>query len=324
MKFTVCVPSVRATTLAHTVESILAQSWVDWELLLVGQGPDPELRRMGERMQQMDSRIRYIHLDQRGLSRARNAGLRTATGDTIAMTDDDCEAAPDWLETLASLFQRYPQVGFIGGALVAPRVSRWKLETCLSFMPTEALYDPSEGKDPPPGWAWVGANFAFRRSVAEIAGRFDECLGAGAPDFPVAEDVDYFMRLIAARVAMLATPAAVVYHTYGTRRGIRQNLRSERAYARGNAGLDAKLTLAGNPHGRQSASQVLWQEISDAVRSRKFYRLPLVLLSGLHYRAAYRQCLREYVIGLDGNLCPVSERLGNSSADAQAAARHAG
>jgi glycosyltransferase involved in cell wall biosynthesis len=314
MKFTVCVPTVRPTTLTHMVESIRAQSWADWELLIVGQGQDPELRPMGERMQQMDSRIRYLHLDQRGISRARNAGLRAATGDIIAMTDDDCEASSDWLETLASLFQRYPQVGFIGGALVAPRVSRWKLETCLSFMPSEALYDPSERQNPPPGWAWVGANFAFRRSVAENAGLFDECLGAGAPDFPVAEDVDYFMRLIAARVAMLATPAPVVYHTYGTRRGIRQNLRSRRAYARGNAGLDAKLTLAGNPHGRRSASLILRQGISDVVRSRRLYRLPLVLLDGLHYRAAYRQCLREYVIGIDGNLCPVSEGLVKSHA----------
>lgn len=302
MKFTVCVPTVRPTTLTYTVQSIIAQTWPDWELLVIGQGQDAALAHVGERLLQMDSRIRYIHLDQKGLSRARNAGLREATGDVIATTDDDCEAAPDWLETLAALFAQYPRVGAIGGALLAPTLSRWKLETCLSFVPAEAIYDPACEQNSPDGFGIVGANFAIRKSVADNIGAFDEHLGAGAPQFPAAEDVDYRMRLSAAGVAVLSSPAPVIRHTYGARAGVKQNLANLRAYARGNAGLDGKLTLAGNPHGAYSASLVLRQGLTDAIRSRKPQRIPIALLYGLIYQSAYRQCLREYVIGADGNL----------------------
>lgn len=309
MKFSVCVPTVRPVTLARTVQSLIAQTWPDWELLIVGQGDDPDLERMGERMQRLDNRIRYLHLDQRGISRARNAGLRVATGDIVAMTDDDCEAAPNWLEALAALFEKYPRVGVIGGALVAPPVSRWKLESCLSFMPAEAVYDPASGQSPAQGLGWIGANFALRKPVADQIGEFDECLGAGAPEFPAAEDVDYSMRLAAAGVVTLSSPEPVVYHTYGARRGLRQNLRNTLAYARGNGGMDGKLTLMGDPHGQESASRVLRQGIVEAIRSRKLHRIPIVLLYGLTYQAAYRQCVRDFVIGAGGGLSPIAARV---------------
>lgn len=302
MRYSICVPTVRPTTVLHTVHSIIAQTWPDWELLLVGQGDDPDLARVGTRAEKLDSRIRYIHLEQRAISPARNAGLRAASGDIVAMLDDDCEAAPDWLQTLTSLFTKYPHVGVIGGALIAPPVSHWKLESCLSFVPAEVLYDPASGKRPTSEKWWVGANFALRKAVADAVGLFDECLGAGSPQFPAAEDTDYGMRVMAAGVATLTSPAPVVFHTYGTRRGIRQNFRTARSYACGNAGLDGKLTLAGNPHGQWSASRVLRQGLTEAVASRKLHRLPIVLLYGLDYHIAYRRCLREYVLDDSNNL----------------------
>lgn len=304
MKFTVCIPTVRPTTLSHAVRSILAQTWPDWELLIVGQGDDPDLARVSAEMQALDSRIRALHLDGRGLSRARNAGLAAATGDIIAMTDDDCEAAPDWLVTLAALFAQHPEVGVIGGSLVAPPVARWKLESCLNFIPDEIMYDPASGQAPPPAWSWIGGNFAVRKAVVDRVGLFDDYLGAGAPDFPAAEDTDYNRRILAAGAGALCSRAVVVRHTYGVRRGLRQNLRTMWAYARGNAGLDAKLTLAGDPHGQESASRLLRQSIGDSLRRLKVYRLPLDLAYALVYRAAYRRCLREFTLAADGRLTP--------------------
>jgi glycosyltransferase involved in cell wall biosynthesis len=295
---------VRAGTLLYTVRSILAQTWPDWELIIIGQGPDPSLAAVGDEVVRMDGRIRYLALDTYGISRARNAGLSAATGEIVAMTDDDCEAAPRWLEALAELFARYPQVGLIGGQLVAPRVSRRRLGTCLSFQPADVLYDPVTMSAPPIGWGWIGANCALRRSVAERIGAFDECLGAGAPVFPVAEDTDYRLRLVAARVPMLSSSLPVVYHTYGTRYGVRQNLRNARSYARGNGGMDGKLTLLGDPHGAQSVRRVLPEGLTDAFRRRRLHRIPLVLHYSWHYRAAYRQCLEEFELDRAGCLQP--------------------
>ena len=307
MKVTVCIPTVRPTTLGYAVHSIIAQTWPDWELLIVGQGADPELERVCQSLRQLDSRIRYLHLERKGISLARNAGLLAASGDIIAFTDDDCEAAPDWLETLVTLFTQHPQVGMIGGALVAPPVSRWKLESCLSLTPAELLYDPASGEQAPPGWGWLGANFAVRKAIVEQVGLFDEWLGVGASRFAAAEDVDYNMRALAAGVSVLCTPTAVVRHTYGARRGVKQYLRMTRSYARGNAGLDGKLTLAGNPHGAASAMQHrLRPSIVASLRTGKLYKLPIEIAESLVYSAAYRECLRDFVIGPDGRLQPIN------------------
>lgn len=306
MKITVCVPTVRPTTLMHTVRSILAQTWADWELLVIGQGASPALAEAGRALPAIDSRIRYLHLVERGLSRARNAALRVATGEIIAMTDDDCEAAPDWLETLARLFTEHPDVGMIGGALLAPPLARWRLETCLNFIPTETLYLPGSGQTPPPAWGWIGGDFAMRKTTADRVGLFDDYLGAGAPDFPAAEDTDYNMRTLAAGVGVLCSQDVVIRHTYGVRRGIRQNLNNIWAYARGNGGLDGKLTLAGDPHGRESAANLLPNQITENLRRGKLYRIPLTLAEAWYYHRAYRKCLRSFTLAPDGRLMPVS------------------
>jgi len=322
VKITVCVPTVRPTTLMHTVRSILAQTWTDWELLVVGQGASAELAEVGRTLPGLDSRIRYLHLDERGLSRARNAALQAATGEIIAMTDDDCEAAPEWLETLARLFTEHPDVGMIGGALLAPPLSRWRLETCLDFVPTETLYLPGSGQTPPPAWGWIGGDFAMRVSTAERVGLFDDYLGAGAPDFPAAEDTDYNMRTLAAGVGVLCSPLVVVRHTFGVRRGLRQNLNNIWAYARGNGGLDAKLTLAGDPHGRESAATFLPGQLKEQLRHGKLYRIPLTLAEAWRYHQAYRKCLRSFTLATDGRLAPISVNVPSPARDpARSAAR---
>src|SRR5438105_15951698 len=124
MKFSVCIGSVRATTVGPAIESIRRQTWTDWELIVVGQGPDPALRHVGEEAARADTRVRYVHLERRGVSLARNVAVRQATGDIIAITDDDCEARPDWLATLADCFAAEPDVDVVGGALVAPATHR--------------------------------------------------------------------------------------------------------------------------------------------------------------------------------------------------------
>lgn len=302
---TVCVPAMRVETLGAAIRAIQAQTFTDWELLVVVQGPDPAAAPVAERALRGDPRGRILAIPTPGLSRARNAAFRAARGEVVAVTDDDGEAAPDWLAVLAAWFEAEPDVGLVGGALVAPPAPPGQgLSVCPEMIPAEGRWDPRCGP-PPAGWDWVGANFAVRRSAIERAGEFDEWLGAGT-EFGSAEELDYKLRLEELGIPMRATPRAVVRHTYGRRFGLGAVLRHHRSYARGYGGLAGKLTLLGDPRGTAFVEGTLrtWQR--DLRSRRHVARAPQHLRRWLHVRRAYETCLREYRIDARGMLTPIA------------------
>ena len=91
MKVTVCIPTVRPTSLSAAVAAVRRQDWPDWELVVVGQGAaERELRRAVASAACTDERIRYQHLDRLGISAARNAGVEAALGDKVLkMTESE-------------------------------------------------------------------------------------------------------------------------------------------------------------------------------------------------------------------------------------------
>jgi glycosyltransferase involved in cell wall biosynthesis len=292
VKITVCIATVRAATLPSAIESIRRQTWQDWELIIVGQGDAARLRALGEAAARSDPRIRYVHLHERGVSRARNAGIALATGRVVATTDDDCEAREDWLEVIAREFTSDPDLGVLGGALLAPRPPRLRLSACPALEPLETLYEPGEERGAPRGWDWIGANVAIRRGVLERAGPFDEHLGPGAP-LMAGEDTDYKLRLEALGVRMRCTPRSVVFHTHGRRYGLRAIVRFAQSYATGNGALAAKLTLLSDPRGRQWVDLTQRAVMRDLTRFRLHRALPgLVRL--FFYRRSYAKVLAEY------------------------------
>jgi glycosyltransferase involved in cell wall biosynthesis len=297
LSISVCVPSTRWETVGSTIRAIRRQTWIDWELIVVGQGPREPLEAAVAHASSGDERVRYVQLQGRGLSLARNAALEVAAGSIVAFTDDDCEPRADWLASLARAFLGDSQLGLVGGAVLSPKY-RGLMTSCPTVSPTEAIYNPAlDHMRPPDGWDWIGANFAMRRKVASQLGAFDECLGAGA-DFPAAEDTDYKLRLEAASVRMLTTPTAAVVHTYGVRRGW-SVLKSQQNYATGNGGMAGKLTLLGDSRGEDWLTETRTRSLNEGRRAP--YRL-LRGLRRLHYfSAAYQRCLRDYRV-VDGYL----------------------
>ena len=297
LSISVCVPATRGETVSATVRAIRRQTWIDWELIVVGQGPREALEGAVNHAAAGDRRVRYVHLEGRGLSLARNAALKVAAGSVVAFTDDDCEPAPRWLESFAHAFLADSELGLVGGAVLSPQ-SRGLLTSCPTVSPTEALYNPEvDHMRPPQGWDWIGANFAIRRGVASRLGSFDECLGAGA-DFPAAEDTDYKLRLEAAGVRMLTTPTASVVHTYGVRHGW-SVFKSQQNYATGNGGMAGKLTLLGDRRGEEWLAETRSGSFNEGRRAP--HRLARGLRRLHYFSAAYHRCIREYHV-VDGYL----------------------
>lgn len=84
--------------LPRCLDSILAQTFSDFELILVDDGTKDDCPRIMEEYARRDARIRRIHKENGGLSSARNAGLDAARGMYIAFVDSDDYVAPTLLE----------------------------------------------------------------------------------------------------------------------------------------------------------------------------------------------------------------------------------
>lgn len=86
--------------LSACISSILAQTFTDFELILVDDGSPDSCPALCDAAAAKDSRIRVIHQKNRGLSGARNAGLDAAEGEWIAFVDSDDIITPDFCAKL--------------------------------------------------------------------------------------------------------------------------------------------------------------------------------------------------------------------------------
>lgn len=86
--------------LEFCIDSILAQTFTDFELILVDDGSPDNCGAMCDQYAKKDSRIRVIHRENGGLSAARNSGIDVATGEYITFVDSDDAVAPVYLEKL--------------------------------------------------------------------------------------------------------------------------------------------------------------------------------------------------------------------------------
>lgn len=101
MKLSIIVPIYKVEKyLDKCVESILEQTFTDFELILVDDGSPDSCGEMSEKWAQKDARIKVIHKKNGGLSDARNAGIDIAEGDYIGFVDSDDFIKPDMFEVL--------------------------------------------------------------------------------------------------------------------------------------------------------------------------------------------------------------------------------
>ena len=100
--------------LSECVESILAQTYRDFEILLVDDGSPDNCPALCDEWAKKDSRIKALHKLNGGLSDARNYGLEHAQGDYVVFVDsDDFWVNKDCLQRLMNVVDAYPECDFI-------------------------------------------------------------------------------------------------------------------------------------------------------------------------------------------------------------------
>lgn len=108
---TIVVPVYNVVaTLERCVESIVSQSFTDWEMILVDDGSPDESGALADRLAATDDRIRVVHKHNGGLSDARNRGIEEARGEYITFVDSDDLVAPDTYAPLMAILQVHPEV----------------------------------------------------------------------------------------------------------------------------------------------------------------------------------------------------------------------
>ena len=109
----IIVPVYKAEKWLHRcVDSILAQTMTDFELLLIDDGSPDKSGEICDEYAAKDNRVRVFHKENGGVSSARNLGLDNATGEWISFIDAD-----DWVETeyLAGLTEKLDADMILGG-----------------------------------------------------------------------------------------------------------------------------------------------------------------------------------------------------------------
>ena len=107
-KASVIIPAFnRAELLRETLDSVLAQTFTDWECVVVDDGSSEDLSFAGT----LDPRIRLIRQPNQGVSVARNRGIAHSTGGLIAFLDSDDLWLPAKLEKQVAAMDADPTIG---------------------------------------------------------------------------------------------------------------------------------------------------------------------------------------------------------------------
>lgn len=218
MSLSLIIPTYRrAADLLRCLESVQQQEMTEFELLVVDNAADADLR---DRVTAFSRSARvpavYIAEPRLGLHNARHAGVRAASGEILVFTDDDATFDPGWLTAYARRFADHTDMAAAGG----PARPVWQAPPpvwLLDFMRTQpgmfpilSLLEPFKEFRLSSDGYFFGVNMAIRRDVLLRAGGFNPdsfgniWLGDG--------ETGLNRKLWSAGLLIGYVPEAIVYH----------------------------------------------------------------------------------------------------------------
>ncbi len=189
----------RSDELATFLDSVEAQDFERLRVIVVDQNDDERVESI-VRGRRVD--VTHVH-SERGLSRARNVGLRLVDADLVAFPDDDCVYPEGLLTRVAGRFHSDRALDGLAGRAADPdgrSSASWRT-------------DPAPLTDDN---LWNRANAAtifLRRDLVTMIGDFDERLGLGSGEpWSSGEETDYLIRAVRAGARIEYEPDLVVLH----------------------------------------------------------------------------------------------------------------
>jgi len=169
------------------------------QVVIVDAGSSDGTRELAQRLVGHDARYRVLEVGPASPGTARNAGIRAARNDWIALTDAGIRPESSWLEALADVARTDPDVKVVFGNFEPVGGSFFQRCAALAYVSPKRATPAGAARDP------FIASSLLHRDVWKAAGGF--------PDLRAAEDLIFMERVSALGVAVRRAPSATVWWT---------------------------------------------------------------------------------------------------------------
>ena len=196
-RFSIIIPCYnQAHFLKDALQSLLGQSFTDWEAIIVNDGSPDDTAVVANAWIGRDSRIRMVEQQNAGLSAARNLGITESSGDYICLLDADDSYGPDFLQTVFSHLELgYEMVccgyTYFNAKGTIHKIVRQSKKLDFRSILRANLFPP--------------VALAFKRQVLDRTGMFDTGLKS-------AEDWDLWIRMFKVGVKLRVIEDSLVYY----------------------------------------------------------------------------------------------------------------
>ena len=196
MKVSILIPTYnRANLVPRAIESVLAQTYKDYEIIVVDDGSTDNTKQV---LENYKDRIKYFFEPNAGVSAARNLGLKYISGDFLVFLDSDDIIYPDKLQIQTDYLIKHPKVDVV--------YSGWK-EIDNNSLSIELEYKPDNPANIFKKLIWESYAFPIhaamiRKTCLKKVPEFDTTL-------PASEDTDFWVRLALAGYKFGSTPDLV-------------------------------------------------------------------------------------------------------------------
>jgi len=222
----------RTNELNRLFDSLAAQTFHDFDIIVVDQNSDQRLKPIVNRARCLGLVIRHLHHHPPNLALARNAGIQIANGQWLGFPDDDCWYEPD---TLERIINRTELIDKPQGVICQwaeqnethpPGLLSWERSSRFRDFPVSSI------------------TLFLRREITLNLGGFDGRLGVGQW-FGAGEETDLVLRVLRTGATVAHEPSAKIHHRIEATSDPRSRVARHSALlrARGTGAMYAKYRL---------------------------------------------------------------------------------
>lgn len=230
MQYTFVIATVsRTIELQYLLDSIKAQSVKDYEIIVVDQNKDDRVKSICNNVAQLN----YIHSERRGLSLARNLGIKKATGNYIIFPDDDAILSNNFLEIADNIIHIFTTTSIFSG-LVLTLDKQVPFSRYMNYESEELTYRNYN--------KFMSTTMIIHKEVFNKIGGFDEEMGLGTK-WGGSEETEILLRALKAGIKAYYSSSLIAYHPVADSSLLtwRQAIKKGYSYGKGRGALYGKL-----------------------------------------------------------------------------------